>query len=246
MVVAGSLLRLAENAPLVTSDTLTGPTGVLVLAPHPDDESLGCGGAVALAVQRQVPVRVVVMTDGSRSHPASRRFAADRLAALRREEVEAAWKVLTGSSAGVIWLGYPDCGLPADRAGLNRLVDALEHEVESLQASAVWAPWVNDPHCDHEATAEIARMIGCRRPGLARWSYPVWGRFGELAPSALPRRGRLVRLDTHSVEGCKTRAIAAHRSQMTALIDDDPDGFVMPPAMQRHFARHPEIFIRDA
>ncbi|MDX5412033.1 MAG: hypothetical protein LPK02_03200, partial [Rhodobacterales bacterium] len=43
----------------------------------------------------------------------------------------------------------------------------------------------------------------------------------------------------------KAQAIAAHASQMTGLIHDDPSGFVMRPDHQQHFLHHPEIFIDE-
>src|SRR5690606_38092378 len=48
---------------------LDGP--LLVIAPHPDDETLGCGGVIALATCRNVRVHTVFVTDGGASHPNS-------------------------------------------------------------------------------------------------------------------------------------------------------------------------------
>ena len=44
-------------------------------------------------------------------------------------------------------------------------------------------------------------------------------------------------------QGAHLAALACHRSQMTPLIDDDPEGFVMEPWRQEHFLTHPEIVI---
>ncbi|WP_262895303.1 PIG-L family deacetylase [Hymenobacter lapidiphilus] len=51
-----------------------GPT--VVIAPHPDDESLGCGGLLALLARANVPVWCVLMSDGTMSHPNSAKFPA--------------------------------------------------------------------------------------------------------------------------------------------------------------------------
>ena len=66
----GALLRAARGAPVVDVDALAAG-GVLVLAPHPDDETLGCGAALAAAVTAGYAVRVVAATDGDGSHPRS-------------------------------------------------------------------------------------------------------------------------------------------------------------------------------
>lgn len=70
----GTLLKAAAEALWATIDALTAGKAVTVLAPHPDDESLGCGGALAAAVESGQDVTVVALTDGSGSHPKSKEF----------------------------------------------------------------------------------------------------------------------------------------------------------------------------
>src|SRR5664279_305672 len=63
---------------------------LLVVAAHPDDESLGAGGLIAAAVARGADVRVIVATDGEASHPDSTTHTPAQLAITRRAEVTAA------------------------------------------------------------------------------------------------------------------------------------------------------------
>lgn len=70
----------AELGPLVALGRVT------VFAPHPDDESLGCGGLIARLKDEGSLVHVVVMSDGSASNPNSRRYPGPKLAALRQTE----------------------------------------------------------------------------------------------------------------------------------------------------------------
>ncbi len=238
------LLSAAASAPFVDPATLSGTGGVLVLAPHPDDESLGCGGAVAMLAERGVRFAIAVMTDGRLSHPKSQRYPPDRLAALRHEEVRKAAQILTGNDTSLCWLGYPDCSAPSDAAGMSAAVSRLAQIADDAQATAIWTSWGGDPHCDHQATAALALALRGRLPGIALWSYPIWGRFSDDAAATLKASG-MVRIDTSSVRDAKARAVAAHRSQMSALIDDDPHGFVMPHAQQQHFIDTPEIFIHE-
>ncbi|MGX1309141.1 LmbE family N-acetylglucosaminyl deacetylase [Amorphus suaedae] len=244
-VVRGPLLDLAATAPWADIEDLTGSGAVLVLAPHPDDEALGCGGAIQRALDAGHRVVVAVMTDGRRSHPNSASFGPDRLASLRRDEAASSVETLTGSADAMVWLGVPDCELPGDGAGAASLVEQLARIVDDIGATAVWSAWVHDPHCDHEATARIARALAAARPGLALFSYPIWGRFAAVAPGDLPTDGELLRIDTVAQRPAKARAVAAHRSQMTDMIDDDPDGFTMDPALQHHFVEAAELFIRE-
>jgi LmbE family N-acetylglucosaminyl deacetylase len=238
------VLSAAARAPFVDPATLSGKGGVLVLAPHPDDESLGCGGAITMLAQRGVRFAIAVMTDGSLSHPKSQRYPSDRLAALRHDEVRKAARILTGNDASICWMGYPDCSAPSDEADMSAAVSRLVEIADDAEATSIWTTWAGDPHHDHKATAALARALRDRLPGIALWSYPIWGRFSDAAATTL-KASCMVRIDTSSVRETKARAIAAHRSQMSALIDDDPNGFVMPPAKQQHFLDTPEIFIRE-
>src|SRR5215203_6825970 len=64
--------------------SFTGDDKVLVLAPHPDDETLGCGGIIPLHLQAGDDVRIAIVTDGRRSHAGG--LDADAMAALRARE----------------------------------------------------------------------------------------------------------------------------------------------------------------
>ena len=75
---------------LVALDDIIGGGTCLILAPHPDDESLGCGGLIAACVAAGRPPLVAVLTDGAGSHPNSRTYPPDRLRAVRAQEVRTA------------------------------------------------------------------------------------------------------------------------------------------------------------
>ncbi|MBB2162506.1 PIG-L deacetylase family protein [Gluconacetobacter sacchari] len=236
----GAIVRAGKRARSIDIATLAGPGNVLVLTPHPDDESLGCGAAIAAASRAGRDVLVVALTDGGLSHPHSRLFPHDRLVALRRAELIEATGILTRGTGDTIMLGFPDQGAPdspADRAAVrNRLL----HLIEERNVSALWTTWEKDPHPDHRRAARIARQVASARPALRLWRYPVWGRFIEDAPGA---GDALYRFDGAAYRSEKRAAIGAHRSQMTALIPDDPDGFVMDARARRHFIDSPELFI---
>ncbi len=242
-MITGPLLDLAAQAPVVPLETLSGGGDVVLLAPHPDDETLGCGGTIAALTRRGHRVHVVVITDGSRSHPNSATFPAATLAMTREAEVTEALHILTaGKGPPPVFLRYPDMAAPdgdaAAEAATCRILPLIDGDV-----TALWATWEGDPHPDHGRTARIARGIGRHRPDLLRWSYPIWGRFRPEDPETEP--SRLVRVDVTEEIPLKRRALAAHRSQMTFLVADDPAGFVMPLDVQDHFVNTPELFVRE-
>lgn len=243
MVALTPFLKRATQAPFVSLNTVSGGGDVLVLAPHPDDETLGCGAAIAELTDKGFTARVVVVTDGSRSHPGSKDYDAARLARTREAEVTEALHILTeGRGPLPVFLRYPDMAAPDDP-------DALERSVQSIlplmsdSMTALWSTWEADPHPDHGRTARIAAQIGHHRPQLARWSYPIWGRFRTDDVAIDP--DRIVRLLPNGHLPRKRLALAAHRTQMSPLIADDPAGFVMPNAEQEHFLTTPEVFLRE-
>lgn len=93
---------------------------LLVIAPHPDDETLGCGGVIARAARDGVPVAVVFVTqgDGSRA-TAAREFKRLQprpaqliaMGRMRQEEARAALTALGVSGDALHFLGYPDGGI---------------------------------------------------------------------------------------------------------------------------------------
>lgn len=241
-MVITPVLNAAATCPAVSVEVLSGGGDVVVLAPHPDDETLGCGGAIAALCEAGRRVQVVVITDGSHSHPGSVSHPRARLCELRADEVRHAVRILTGGRGpDPILLGYPDNAAPDGSAAAQEAATVIEAHLGN--ATAVWSTWEGDPHPDHGRTARIARMIRQRNPKVELWSYPIWGRFADAPPPFAA--DRLVRFETHAWQDLKDMALAAHASQMSGLIGDDPTGFRMSDAMQRHFITTPELFFKD-
>ncbi|MBN8189761.1 MAG: PIG-L family deacetylase [Rhodobacteraceae bacterium] len=233
------IMTEAARAPAIALDELAGPGDILVLAPHPDDESLAMGGAIVAASQTGRRVQVAVLTDGGRSHPNSATHPPRVLSALRRREVETAVRILTGGRASPIWLGYPDMAAPDDDEAFAHAAHCLEPALE--KATALWTTWHGDPHPDHQRAWRLARWIATRRPALRLFACPVWGRVQTPVEGAAS--DGLRRFATDGYKRTKAKAVAAHVSQMTRLIADDPEGFLMPPELAAHFVETDEIFI---
>ncbi|MBM9596240.1 PIG-L deacetylase family protein [Roseitranquillus sediminis] len=208
-----------------------------VVAPHPDDETLGCGSLLHDAWVAGIDCTVVCVTDGSRSHPNSPTWSQERLADTRRREIEAAVEILA-PDASVRHLGYRDCETPTRPPEADEAVARLRATLPP--GALVLAAWERDPHVDHQRCAALVRRALARRADLALLWYPIWGRFSEATP------GPAVRLAaSEAARQAKRRALACHRTQMADLISDDPGGFVMQAEHQAHFLDHPEIFIAE-
>jgi LmbE family N-acetylglucosaminyl deacetylase len=220
-----AFLSALRTMPLASSGSLTAGKPFVVLSPHPDDESLGVAGVIAAASARRERVDIVVLTDGSGSHPRSVTHPRETLVALRRAEAKRAAARLGVPRDRLVHLGLPDTQAPSTGPAFEHAVDRVLAIIDAAQARALFVTWGHDPHCDHEAADAMARELRRRRPQLKLWSYPIWGWHLDPAADidAPPPRG--FRVDVTSWLTSKHAAIAAHASQMTDLIHDDPTGF---------------------
>ncbi|MDT0575918.1 PIG-L family deacetylase [Croceicoccus sp. F390] len=237
---AGRLLDEARDAPLASLDLLSPGRGLLLIIPHPDDEALGCGMALAAAAAAGRSIAIVLLTDGEGSHPCSSEFPSDRLRAVRQEELASSLTILTGGNpVPVHRLQLPDGRASAAMVSDAQLA-ALAALAGHIRASSIWTSWRGDPHCDHLAAAELGQRLAAKLV-LPLWSFAVWGRFGDAGAGG----AQVVRFVSAAHQHLKALAIAAHRTQMTQLVADDPTGFIMPGKLIEHFAGSAEIFLHD-
>jgi LmbE family N-acetylglucosaminyl deacetylase len=239
---AGAFQQAWRSLPVGGLDEIIGSGTCLILAPHPDDESLGCGGLIARCVAvGRVPL-VVILTDGAASHH-SRAYPPDRLRAVRAREALSAVTALGLPPHRLAFLDEPDTAAPHGGPAFDAVVAKLVAMVRQEAAcTAILAPWQHDPHCDHEAAALIAAAVA-EAAEIRHLAYPVWG--WTLEPDApLPGTpGPGWRLNIEAVRPVKQKAIQAHRSQYGGLITDDPMGFHLPHALLSAFDGPYETFI---
>lgn len=158
---------------------------VLVVAAHPDDEVLGCGGTAARLSAEGAEVRFLILGEGitSRQTTRSRRSAKNALAALGRDAAKAADIV---GARGVEILSFPDNRF--DEVALLELVKAVESRIQRFEPTAVFTHHYGDLNIDHQLTCR-AVMIACRPvagatvrhvyafevPSSTEWSPPQLG-----------------------------------------------------------------------
>lgn len=212
----------------------------LVVAPHPDDETLAVGGVLARLSAARIPTDVVFVTDGERSHPRSTTTSA---AVMRRRRVAESRAALGALSNGGAPLAASRLHVPDGR------VAEAEDRVGRLLTGHLWpgrwcfATWERDGHPDHEATGRAARAA-CVATGGRFFAYPVWAwhwaRPAELAPPL--RHASVVLLPEDAIRR-KEAAIAAYRSQIHAIGPGAGDAAVVPPPDLAHFRRPYEVVL---
>lgn len=155
----------------------------LVLAPHPDDEIFGCGGAIAAHVRERTPVKVIILTDG----------AGAGHSAHRTQESLQASQVL-GYGLPEFW-NYPDRSLLCDEALLQRLIKVLlEHRTDLIYAPSPW-----EIHPDHRQTCALAMQAVVRIGGSIRIAFYEIG--APLRPNILLDISPSIQIK-HQAMGC--------------------------------------------
>lgn len=242
-MTAGEVLDAAHLLPFRALREMLEDRPFIVIAPHADDESLACGGLIADACRQGIRAKVVIVSDGTGSHPNSKTYPPNRLKALREEEARRAGAELGLRQEEMLFLGLPDRFVPHEGEEAERASGVIAECVQEIGAGSLFVSWRHDPHCDHEASYQIARKVQRRVGGLRLFEYVVWGH--TLPPSTEVDRihsASRIRIDSEAREK-KRRAIAAHRSQVTALIDDDPGGFLLSQIDLARFDLAYEVFL---
>jgi LmbE family N-acetylglucosaminyl deacetylase len=244
-MTVGDVLAAAYSLPFRPVRDALDDRPFIVVAPHPDDESLACGGLIADACRQGVRGKVVIVSDGAGSHPNSRAYPPDRLASLREEEARQAGAELGLKPEEMLFLRLPDRFVPSEGEEAERAIGVIADCVTEIGAESLFVSWRHDPHCDHEASYAIAREVQ-RRVGKVRLlEYVIWGHTLPPSTEVDPiSSGFKIGIDDEVMEK-KRRAIAAHRSQTTALIDDDPGGFLLSQIDLAHFDLPYEFFLES-
>ncbi|QQS01967.1 MAG: bifunctional PIG-L family deacetylase/class I SAM-dependent methyltransferase [Austwickia sp.] len=234
-----------EDVPVVAPAAL-GAERLVVLAAHPDDETLGVGALVAdLAPELAAAagsLTVVLATDGSASHPDSALWSPHRLGELREREFRHAVDLLA-PGASIATLGLAD-GTLADDPGLlrERVAEALGPADASGRAREVLlAPYAADGHPDHDTLGAVAAELA-RARGSRLWYYPIW-LWHWAHPDEFPWARALAVPPSAAALHAKAAAIAAHRSQVAPLSPLPGDEALLPPHVLARFARVTETLI---
>lgn len=199
-----------KKATDVTESLPPGP--LLVIAPHPDDETLGCAALIRHYRARGDLVRIVVVTDGSRAIlPIN--LAPQEIAAMRRKESLLAAKILGLPAEEVLFLGYPDSEAEQNEA---RIADDIASQVWLYNPALIAAPHAIDAHKDHRVVARAIRAL--QKEGKITCSvfeYPMWfwpkGALQHFFSAALQKTHRKVDAKNHLT--VKKQAIDAHACQ---------------------------------
>ena len=211
----------------------------LIVAPHPDDETLGCGGAIALLRSIGCNVRVLVISDGTLSHPNSRKYPRLALQELRESETISALAILGVEATAIKFLRLQDGSVSEQNADISSYLAQITPEI-------VFLPLRYDPHPDHRASFQlVSKALTSLNMNPRLVEYPIWDWDNSQSTNWDNHKLTSWQLDISSVVELKQRAIASYHSQITNLIDDDPQGFRLTPEMLANFTRPVEVYLEE-
>jgi LmbE family N-acetylglucosaminyl deacetylase len=180
---------------------------VIVLAPHMDDEVLGCGGTIARHVRAGADVTVVFLTDGRHGSGSlaalsefERRHRQRELVEVRKQEARRAGEIL--GVKHVLFLDAEDDRLCTDPRAPRRLRDILEREPPRI----VYLPFLLENHPDHAAASEVLIAAAGAAADFECRCYEVWT---PLFPNIV------VEIDV-TLE-LKRRALSCYESQLAIM-----------------------------
>ncbi|HKK16526.1 MAG TPA: PIG-L family deacetylase [Gammaproteobacteria bacterium] len=213
---------------------------ILIIAPHPDDESLACAGVIKRAVNNCDKVKIIIIFDG----------AAYGNARARRKETIKAMKLLGVPPRDITFLGFPDGkGLamwqsrntvfagekyhfalePRTAFNWPMLVSDLKKVLLSCNPTRIYSPSEHDEHGDHQATAKAVKIAlsepGCLLHGKELYSYLIhWENHSNTWPGddvswSLTLQKSGVKSPTHAIGNTPAEVLL-------------PDGFT--PDHKRH------------
>lgn len=160
--------QLRTHSQVIDDALLSQPA--IVFAPHPDDETLGCGGTLIKMGRLGATVKIVFMTNGNQSH--AHLISPNELSAMRHTEAVKAAEVLGVSAANVKLLDFPDGQLRLHR---ERASESVLSMLRQYKPAIVFVPASLEPPQDHRATFwAVTKAISQWGQPVIKIEYPIW------------------------------------------------------------------------
>lgn len=214
---------------------------IMVFAPHPDDETLGCGGTIAKKIREGCKVLVVVMTDGRNAF--LELFGIDseptpnELKEIRKEEVKRALTILDVPEEDLLFLGFEDGSLEKNESEVKKKVIEILSNCVPVE---VYFTYENDFNMDHRVTSRIVRnSIKELRLDAIRYRYSItrkYARMGRVIDNLSDLfRHNMIRVDISEFLPLKKAALKEFKSQVT----------IISPRQQRPVIKGIERFLKN-
>jgi len=157
---------------------------IIVFAPHPDDETLGCGGTIARKLSEGYEVLIVVLTDGRYAFLALLDIDSEptpyELKEIRKGETKAATRILGVPEENLLFLDFEDGTLEKHAKEAEGRISEI---TEKYVPAEIYLPHIRDWHPDHRETNRIARKclqkLGSKP---TKFQYSISHKYGRIGP----------------------------------------------------------------
>lgn len=143
---------------------------ILIVAPHPDDEVLGCSGLIQRLLSEGKQVDVAILSGGGKSHAGCCKIDESTLIEFRRNLSRKAAEILGLPLENLHFLDYPDGSIAFDCSETDR----LKKLIDILQPDAIFIPHKGEGWSDHLETGRIVRTLIGKMSGISLYEYCVW------------------------------------------------------------------------
>ncbi|MDI6861457.1 MAG: PIG-L family deacetylase [Caldisericia bacterium] len=133
---------------------------IIIFSPHPDDETISCGGFIQRAIENKSNVYIVLITDGNRRHKKIVRY----------NEFKNATSHFGIKEENLIFLNYPDGKLFKYK---NELYEDFYEIIKNYNPDIVFIPIIYDNHKDHKISGEILREVLSNFENIKVYQYLV-------------------------------------------------------------------------
>jgi LmbE family N-acetylglucosaminyl deacetylase len=192
---------------------------ILVLAPHVDDETIGCGGTIVSLADEGKDVHCLYITDGAKSVSTE---DADVLIKKRKEEAYKVKEIL--GIASISFFDEPDGNVSPNVGFVEKLMDYIE----TFKPEVIFCPTFVDCHTDHVQTGiALAKALQSCSFGGQVWCYEINCPIEPAAINAV--------IDVTKYQPKKEKAIDVFQSQAI-----DFDGFVSLSSIKKHLLAEPD------
>ena len=198
---------------------------IIIFAPHPDDETIGCGGTIAKKQSEGFNTIIVVMTDGRNLFREVLKIESDpspdEVQEIRRRELLKAVKILGVSPNNVMPLDFEDGALEEYETEAEKRVIRILKKYSPVE---VYFPFIREFHPDHRVTNRIVRKC-IRKLGLKplMYQYCTLHKYGRVGPLFEKLLGLLkkneIKVDVSQFIELKEKALKEYRSQFSIISD---------------------------
>jgi LmbE family N-acetylglucosaminyl deacetylase len=230
---------------------------MVVFAPHPDDETLGCGGTIAQRVTEGWDVFVVFMTDGRYAFigpPDSAQATFLEMKKIRKEEAMCAAKDLGVEDKNLLFLDFEDTKLKKNEKNVQKRIEEI---LQIFSPDEVFFPQEREFHSDHRTTNMLVRealktldIHPVQYTYIIAWCFPFYllqrvfsDRFFDKFMSSF-LGNKITKIDISRFTSLKKKAIDEYKSQTTLMFKGQRHPALKYSFTQRFWKAQERFFIR--